>query len=81
MSEPNLSSLLWSTADLLRGDYKQSSYRKVQWINEEKTKVGYEEPFNRHLHVWKPPRPFAVIDVELKVVTDRIAQAIQGRSR
>jgi hypothetical protein len=29
MSEPNPSSLLWSTADLLRGDYKQSDYGKV----------------------------------------------------
>lgn len=26
MSDPNLSSLIWSVADLLRGDYKQSDY-------------------------------------------------------
>ena len=29
MSEQNLSSLIWSVADLLRGDYKQSDYGKV----------------------------------------------------
>lgn len=29
MSDPNLSSFLWSVADLLRGDYKQSEYGKV----------------------------------------------------
>ena len=29
MSEPNLSSFIWSVADLLRGDYKQSDYGKV----------------------------------------------------
>lgn len=29
MSEQNLSSLIWSLADLLRGDYKQSDYGKV----------------------------------------------------
>ncbi|GMV83092.1 MAG: hypothetical protein AMXMBFR7_42760 [Planctomycetota bacterium] len=29
MSEPNLSSFIWSVADLLRGDYKQSEYGKV----------------------------------------------------
>ena len=29
MSDPNLSSFLWSVADLLRGDYKQSDYGKV----------------------------------------------------
>ncbi len=29
MSEANLSSFIWSVADLLRGDYKQSEYGKV----------------------------------------------------
>ena len=29
MADPNLSSFLWSVADLLRGDYKQSEYGKV----------------------------------------------------
>jgi type I restriction enzyme M protein len=27
------------------------------WIDHEKTKVGYEIPFNRHFYVFKPPRP------------------------
>jgi type I restriction enzyme M protein len=35
------------------------------WIDDEKTKVGYEIPFNRHFYVWQPPRPLAVIDAEL----------------
>lgn len=29
MPEPNLSSFIWSVADLLRGDYKQSEYGRV----------------------------------------------------
>ena len=29
MSSQSLSALIWSTADLLRGDYKQSDYGKV----------------------------------------------------
>lgn len=29
MSDPNLSSFIWSVADLLRGDYKQSGYGTV----------------------------------------------------
>lgn len=29
MPDPNLSSFIWSVADLLRGDYKQSDYGKV----------------------------------------------------
>jgi len=51
------------------------------WIDEEKTKVGYEIPFNRHFYVFKPPRPLAEIDAELKVVTDRIVTMIGALSR
>src|SRR5215210_2752587 len=29
MPEPNLSSFIWSVADLLRGDFKQADYGKV----------------------------------------------------
>jgi type I restriction enzyme M protein len=48
------------------------------WIDHEKTKVGYEIPFNRHFYVFKPPRPLAEIDAELKGVTDRILIMING---
>lgn len=46
------------------------------WIDHEKTRVGYEIPFNRHFYVFKPPRPLAEIDAELKGVTDRIVRMI-----
>ena len=36
------------------------------WIDHEKTKTGYEIPFNRHFYVFKPPRELAEIDAELK---------------
>jgi type I restriction enzyme M protein len=48
------------------------------WIDHEKTKVGYEIPFNRHFYVFKPPRELAEIDADLKVVTDRILEMIGG---
>jgi len=48
------------------------------WIDHDKTKVGYEIPFNRHFYVFKPPRPLAEIDAELKGVTDRILSLIGG---
>ena len=51
------------------------------WIDEEKTKVGYEIPFNRHFYVFKPPRPLAEIDAELKTVTDRILGMIGGLTK
>lgn len=50
------------------------------WIDAEKTKVGYEIPFNRHFYVFKPPRPLAEIDAELKQTTDRILDMIKGLS-
>ncbi len=50
------------------------------WIDHEKTKVGYEIPFNRHFYVFKPPRPLAEIDAELKTVTDRMLTMIKGLS-
>ena len=48
------------------------------WIDDEKTKVGYEIPFNRHFYVFEPPRPLAEIDADLKLVTDRILTMITG---
>jgi len=51
------------------------------WIDEEKTKVGYEIPFNRHFYVFKPPRDLAEIDAELKGVTDRILTMIGGLTK
>ncbi|MCY3004003.1 MAG: SAM-dependent DNA methyltransferase, partial [Planctomycetota bacterium] len=51
------------------------------WIDEEKTKVGYEIPFNRHFYVFKPPRPLAEIDADLKVVTDKIRAMLEELSK
>jgi type I restriction enzyme M protein len=48
------------------------------WIDHEKTKVGYEIPFNRHFYVFTPPRPLAEIDADLKLTTDRIKAMIEG---
>ena len=50
------------------------------WIDHDKTKIGYEIPFNRHFYVFKPPRPLAEIDAELKQTTDRIKAMIEGLS-
>ena len=51
------------------------------WIDHEKTKVGYEIPFNRHFYVFQPPRPLAEIDAELRGVTDRILTLIGGLTK
>jgi type I restriction enzyme M protein len=50
------------------------------WIDYEKTKVGYEIPFNRLFYVFKPPRLLSEIDAELKQTTDKILEMIKGLS-
>jgi type I restriction enzyme M protein len=42
------------------------------WIDESKTKIGYEIPFTRHFYVYKPPRPLAEIDAELRELETQI---------
>ncbi len=51
------------------------------WIDHDKTKIGYEIPFNRHFYVFKPPRELDEIDAELKGVTDRIVAMIGALSQ
>jgi type I restriction enzyme M protein len=48
------------------------------WIDQGKTKVGYEIPFNRHFYVFKPPRSLEEIDAELKGVTAKIMGMLEG---
>lgn len=47
------------------------------WIDEEKSKVGYEIPFNRHFYVFEPPRSLHAIDEELKTVTASIMKMLE----
>ena len=62
----------------LKDDIKAYFKREVlphvpdAWIDEDKTKVGYEVPFNRHFYKYVPPRSLEVIDAELKAVTSEI---------
>jgi type I restriction enzyme M protein len=46
------------------------------WIDHEKTKIGYEIPFNRHFYVFNPPRDLAEIDADLRVVTANIQRML-----
>ena len=50
------------------------------WIDDSKTKVGYEIPFTRQFYVFKPPRQLSEIDADLKTTTDKILKMIQGLS-
>jgi type I restriction enzyme M protein len=48
------------------------------WIDDAKTKIGYEIPFTRHFYVYKSPRPLAEIDAEIKALEANI-QALLGQ--
>ena len=48
------------------------------WIDTEKSKVGYEIPFNRHFYVFTPPRGLHEIDEELKAVAANITKMLEG---
>jgi len=42
------------------------------WIDEKKTKVGYEIPLTRHFYQYEPPRPLEEIDAEIKALEGEI---------
>jgi type I restriction enzyme M protein len=46
------------------------------WIDEAKTKIGYEIPFNRHFYVFEQPRDLEEIDAELSEVTKSIQRML-----
>jgi type I restriction enzyme M protein len=46
------------------------------WIDESKTKVGYEIPFTRHFYKYVPPRPLEEIDADLNKLVREITDLL-----
>ena len=46
------------------------------WVDERKTKVGYEINFNRHFYKYTPPRPLEEIEADLKAIEQEIAELL-----
>jgi type I restriction enzyme M protein len=42
------------------------------WVDESKTRIGYEIPFTRNFYEYVPPRPLAEIEREIKDLEDEI---------
>ena len=85
--KPQADSALRDTENVpLKEDIQEYFEREVlphaadAWIDHEKSKVGYEIPFNRYFYVFTPPRPLEEIDTELKKTTDRILEMIKELS-
>ena len=46
------------------------------WVDESKTKLGYEIPINRHFYVYEPPRDLAEIKAEIVALEQEIMQML-----
>lgn len=42
------------------------------WVDEDKTKIGYEIPFTRHFYEYSPPRDLDMINMEIRTLEDEI---------
>ena len=48
----------------------------VAWIDESKTKVGYEIPFTGYFYKYVPPRPLDEIDADLNKLVHEITKLL-----
>jgi type I restriction enzyme M protein len=48
------------------------------WVDDTKTKVGYEIPFTRQFYKYVPPRPLEEIDAEIRASQLRILAMLSG---
>jgi len=48
------------------------------WVDETKTKVGYEINFNRYFYKYVPPRPLDEIEADLAAIEKEIAGMLEG---
>ncbi|MEI6501414.1 MAG: SAM-dependent DNA methyltransferase, partial [Armatimonadota bacterium] len=46
------------------------------WIDDTKTKVGYEIPFTRHFYRYTPPRPLEEIQKDLRTLVAEIQKML-----
>jgi len=46
------------------------------WVDESKTKIGYEINFNRYFYKYIPPRPLEEIEADLKQIEAEIAEML-----
>ena len=51
------------------------------WVDESKTRIGYEINFNRYFYKYIPPRPLEEIEADLKKIEDEIATLLKQTVR
>lgn len=85
--KPQADSALRDTENVPLGEDVEAYFKREvlphaldAWIDHEKTKVGYDIPFNRHFYVFDPPRALDEIDADLTKVINRILGMIKELS-
>lgn len=48
------------------------------WIDYDKTRIGFEIPFNRHFYQYTPPRPLDAIEADLRALESEILGLLGG---
>ncbi len=56
-------------------------YVPAAWVDEGKTKIGYEISFNRYFYVYQPPRPIEAIQTDLTKIEEEIAVLLRNGDR
>jgi type I restriction enzyme M protein len=51
-------------------------YVEDAWVDQSRTKIGYEIPLTRHFYRYVPPRPLAEIDLEIKQLEAEIQELL-----
>ena len=63
-----------AVSDYMRGEILP--YAPDAWVENTRTKIGYEIPLTRHFYKYAPPRPLEEIDGEIKTLEDEIQRLL-----
>jgi type I restriction enzyme M protein len=81
--KPQADSALRDTENVPLADDIQAHFKREvlphaedAWIDQEKSRIGYEIPFSRHFYVFEPPRGLQLIDDELKSVAKTVLKLL-----
>ena len=57
------------------------SHVRDAWVDNGKTKIGYDIPFTHHFYRYDPPRPLDEIDGDIKILEDEIVGLLKEVTR
>jgi type I restriction enzyme M protein len=66
----------WLKQQYSKGLLAAAARQAGAWVDERKTKIGYEINFNRYFYEYTPPRPLDEIKADLKGIEQEIADLL-----